>query len=124
MNGLSGNSVSRVLGLAIVLAAAAAVSCGGGGSDQLAPPEFTVTVVMAGSGSGQVVDDLGAIHCPTSCGPEAYSEDIHVLLTATPNEGSSFAGWSGDCTPVTDHPEWCELLVTGQMEITATFNSP
>jgi hypothetical protein len=119
-----GLSASRFVRLAVVFAAAALSSCGGGGSNDIAPPEHTVAVVMAGNGTGTVVDDLGGIQCPGNCGPNTYTPNEHVLLTATPDQGSSFGGWSGDCTPTVGHPLWCEMLVTGHMVVTATFNSP
>ena len=119
-----GVSVSWALGLVAVFAAAVAASCGGGGGNDVDPPEFTLVVVLEGNGSGEVVDNLGVIQCPGNCGPNTYIENEHVLLTATPAQGSSFTGWSGDCTPTVGHPTWCELLVTGQMTVTATFASP
>ena len=63
----------------------------------LDPVFFSLGVTLAGDGSGSVSSDPAGIDCPTDCA-EDYLEDSVVTLTATPASGSSFAGWSGDCS--------------------------
>ncbi len=60
---------------------------------------FTLTVTKNGTGSGTVISDLEGINCGTDC-EQGYDLDTIVNLTATPDPGSVFAGWSGDldCT--------------------------
>ena len=118
-----GIQASWPAGLVAVLAIAAMPSCGDG-SKGVAGPEYTILVVLEGNGSGKVEDNLNGVRCPGMCGPLDYSPNIQVTLIATPDQGSSFGGWSGDCTPQVGDPDRCDLVVTGHMEITATFNSP
>ncbi len=78
-----------------------------------------LTVVEAGTGTGVVTSDVGVISCPATC------SDIYpgttVTLSATPNGGSSFAGWSGGgCTGTGT----CVVTVNAAITVTATFNGP
>ena len=57
----------------------------------------TLTVGGSGSGSGTVTDNLGCINCGENCTHD-YAEDAKLTLTAVPDSGSLFAGWSGDCS--------------------------
>ncbi len=65
-----------------------------------------LSVVVEGEASGVVTPDSGGsvssvptgIACPGDCS-QGYSSGTQVTLTATPNSGYSFAGWSGaGCT--------------------------
>ena len=58
---------------------------------------FTLTVSRTGSGSGTVTSVPQGISCGTTC-IAAFLFDTSVRLVATPDAGSSFAGWSGDCS--------------------------
>jgi len=85
------------------------------------PPEITLSVELNGEGSGEVTSDMPGINCPENCEAN-YFEGNTVVLTASPNTGSIFTGWSGeapeDCG---DNPE-CSIIVTDTTnEITATF---
>ncbi len=55
----------------------------------------TLTVTSTGTGSGTVTSSHGGIDCGTDCSQD-YSYRTSVTLTAIPNTGSYFAGWSGD----------------------------
>jgi hypothetical protein len=67
-------------------------------------PQRTLTVAGAGTGSGTVA--ATGISCTITVGStsgdcaESYAHGTSVTLTATPNSGSTFTGWSGhaDCT--------------------------
>jgi hypothetical protein len=55
---------------------------------------YTLTVTKEGTGSGKVISFPG-INCGTDCS-EDYRSGTLVILIASPDEGSVFAGWSGD----------------------------
>ena len=79
-------------------------------------PTFLLTVTLAGDGSGSVSSDPVGIDCPTDC-TEAYDDGTLVTLTATPASGSSFAGWSGDCSGT----DSCQVSMDAARSVTATF---
>lgn len=58
---------------------------------------YNMDISKDGSGRGTVKSDDGGINCGTDCS-ETYTSDANVTLTAMPNAGSTFAGWSGDCS--------------------------
>ena len=55
-----------------------------------------LTVELIGEGSGSVTSDKFGINCGNNCNHN-YSSGINILLTAIPDSGSVFKGWSGDC---------------------------
>ena len=84
------------------------------------PPALVVTIAGV-TGSGTVAGSPGNI---TQCKPGgdgcfgsfAYGTD--VTLTATPNSGYTFTGWSGaDCSGTGT----CSITVTSNTSVTATF---
>ncbi len=58
-------------------------------------PQNALNVNLAGSGTGTVTSALVGVNCGTDC-TEVYDKDTVVTLTATPDVGSVFVGWSGD----------------------------
>ena len=65
---------------------------------------YTLSVSTSGDGSGAVTSSPAGIDCGVDCN-EDYAADTLVTLTAAPNAGSEFTGWSGSCSgtnPVTD----------------------
>ena len=46
---------------------------------------------------GVVTSDTGDLNCPGTC-YETFARNDQVTLTATPNLGSQFSAWSGDCS--------------------------
>ena len=82
-----------------------------------AGPRFGLTVVKAGTGSGTVSGS--GVNCGPSCQVEA---DMGRLLTlsATPDPGSVFTGWSGaGCSGI----EPCTLRLDRDETVTATFTA-
>lgn len=76
--------------------------------------QFTLTVARAGSGTGTVSG--GGIACGSTC---ATTQDIGtpVTLSATPDAGMVFSGWSGACTGTAA----CTVTLNANTSVTATF---
>jgi hypothetical protein len=81
--------------------------------------ENTLSITIDGTGSGQV-------KCELEVGPEPcksiYPEEneftlTEVTLVPVEDEGSEFAGFSGDCSGLV-----CELTMDEDHEVTVTFN--
>lgn len=82
-----------------------------------------LTVVITGTGSGTVVCATPVISCPGTCGP-VYIPTVgfgpfNVLITATPNFGSVFYGWSVNPTG----PGFMNPSTSGSPTETFTFNN-
>ena len=78
-------------------------------------PQHTLTVGLAGNGSGTVTGS--SISCPSACS-HSYVEGTTVQLTATAAPGSKFAGWSeGGCS--TSGP--CNVTISSDAQVQATF---
>jgi uncharacterized repeat protein (TIGR02543 family) len=75
-----------------------------------------LTVSRAGSGSGSVASSPAGISCGTGC-EAGLDAGTAVTLTATPDAGSLFAGWSGDCSGAGS----CQLTMSQARSVTATF---
>jgi glucose/arabinose dehydrogenase len=74
----------------------------------------TLSVGIAGDGSGRVTGH--GIDCPGDCSEVTY-DAARVTLSATPDAGSRFAGWSGACSRTYS----CLLAVTADTSATAAF---
>jgi hypothetical protein len=79
---------------------------------------YTLAVTKAGTGSGNVTSSPASIDCGSTCSSD-FDENISVTLTASPDAGSSFTGWSGDCTGTNTT---CTLTMDAAKNVTATFN--
>jgi Divergent InlB B-repeat domain/Right handed beta helix region len=78
-------------------------------------PRWTVSAQTAGAGIGIVTSS--GVACPGDCS-ETYDQGQRVTLTATPSNGSTFAGWSGACSGTGA----CELTMDSDKSVTASFN--
>ena len=79
--------------------------------------EHTVTVIIVNPG-GTVTSDVGGINCPGTCS-DNYDYGASVTLTAIPQAGYTFSGWSVGCSGTGQ----CNLTM-GSTDITvyATFS--
>ncbi|MGA7854287.1 MAG: choice-of-anchor D domain-containing protein [Candidatus Acidiferrales bacterium] len=82
---------------------------------------FTLTVTESGAGSGTVVstNPPDNIMCPTTCSA-SFNAGTVVTLSATPNSGSVFSGWSGACTNTSGT---CTVTMSQAQGVTATFGT-
>ena len=85
------------------------------GSNPLDPATtpFELTVALVGQGSGQVVSQPVGIDCLPECS-DLFGPSEFVVLAATEDPGSDFAGWGGDCDAsgqvVMDADKSCDAL--------------
>ncbi|HEY8489699.1 MAG TPA: choice-of-anchor Q domain-containing protein [Dehalococcoidia bacterium] len=78
---------------------------------------FTLDVTLAGSGSGTVTSNPAGITCGTTC-DAIFLDGTGVTLTAAPDAGSVFAGWSGDCSGTASATT---VIVLDDLTCTAAF---
>ena len=81
-------------------------------SSAQAPQAMAVSV----GGTGTVASNPAGISCPSDCG-ENFGYGTPVVLTATPDAGAAFTGWSGDCIGTST----CNLTMNVPHSVTATF---
>lgn len=79
---------------------------------------YALTVTKAGTGSGTVTSSPAGINCGSDCS-ESYTYNTSVTLTAAVSVGSTFAGWSGNCSGTATT---CSLTMSAAKSVTATFN--
>jgi hypothetical protein len=80
---------------------------------------YTLTAARAGDGAGTIESSPAGITCGADC-TEAYDYGTVVALTATPDAGATFTGWSGGgCTGTGA----CSVTVTAAATVTATFQN-
>ncbi len=82
------------------------------------PLQKTLTVQPVGSGTGIVTDSLGGINCGSDC-TELYNIGTEVVLSASPDSGSEFEGWSGGGCSGTGE---CILIMEEDITVNASFN--
>ncbi len=75
-----------------------------------------LTVTSTGTGGGTVTSSPAGINCPQICTAK-FSKGTAVVLTATPEDGTTFAGWSGSCTGTGK----CSLILGASAAVTSTF---
>ncbi|MBI5635246.1 MAG: SBBP repeat-containing protein, partial [Nitrospirae bacterium] len=81
---------------------------------------LTLTISKNGTGTGTVTSDIGGINCGATCSASYNPSDL-VTLTATSNSGSTFVGWSGDCS---GNSQTCQVTMDAVKNVTARFNLP
>jgi hypothetical protein len=84
---------------------------------QLTPHYYTLTVTK--EGAGKVTSSPAGINCGSDC-TERYAKGIPVTLTATPDPGSKFTGWSGGgCSGTVT----CVVVMNTDIALTAAFST-
>jgi Domain of unknown function DUF11/Divergent InlB B-repeat domain/NHL repeat len=80
---------------------------------------FTLTVTETGAGTGTVMSTSppNNILCPSTCSA-SFNAGTVVTLSATPNTGSLFAGWSGACTATSGT---CTVTMSQAQSVMAMF---
>lgn len=79
----------------------------------------TLSVAKAGTGAGSVASSPSGIDCGATCSA-SYTSGTSVQLTATPEAGSTFTGWSGDCSGTATT---CTVSMSAARSVTATFTT-
>ena len=79
---------------------------------------LTLTMIKAGTGAGTVTSNPAGINCGATCAAQFTSGTV-VTLTADPDNGSTFAGWSGGGCSGTGI---CVVTMNANTTVTATFN--
>lgn len=80
---------------------------------------YSLTVTPSGNGVGNVTSSVGGISCGSNCSA-GINENTQVVLTATPNGGSVFDGWSGACTGTAST---CTVTMTSDVAVGASFST-
>ena len=83
------------------------------------PFGIDLTVTKLGIGTGTVRSLPPGINCGSDC-TENYDAGTVVTLTAAPDTGSYFAGWSGDCV---SQALTCKVTMDAARTVTATFTA-
>ncbi len=78
--------------------------------------QHQLSVSKTGSGTGKVTSSPPGIDCGSEC-DELYEHGTVVTLSASPDAGSEFTGFSGACTGAT-----CEVTMTAAKSVTANFD--
>ena len=79
---------------------------------------FTLTVTKSGTGGGTVTSSVPGINCGSTC-VASYAGDTLVTLSASPISGSSFIGWTGNCTGT----GVCIVTMNTARTVNAQFNT-
>jgi uncharacterized repeat protein (TIGR02543 family) len=74
------------------------------------------TLTLTRTGGGTIVSDPSGIYCGATCSATLTKNTI-VTLTAIPDSGATFTGWSGACTGTGA----CQVTMDASKTVSATF---
>lgn len=94
------------------------VACDIGAVEVTPPTKESLNVSKTGAGTGQVTSSPAGIDCGTTCSASFVQNSV-VTLTATPDTGSTFGGWSGACTGT----GVCQVTLDAAKNVVATFST-
>ena len=80
------------------------------------PPSQVLSISKSGSGTGLVSSSPLGISCGSTCSANRTYGSTNIL-TAHPDSGSTFAGWSGACSGTGT----CTVVMSAAQSVTATF---
>jgi hypothetical protein len=80
-------------------------------------PQFSLTI--AKTGNGKVLSTPAGIDCGTTCSA-SFGEGTSVTLSANPDPGWTFGGWSGPCSGTGS----CTVLINAVKTVGADFLPP
>ncbi|MBF0555496.1 MAG: exo-alpha-sialidase [Nitrospirae bacterium] len=86
-----------------------------------ARPKYNVSVTKTGTGSGTVVSSSGPLTWSGNTGTALYLCPQFVTLTALPNPGNSFSGWTG-CD--SSSGAQCTVVMAATKNVTSVFGVP
>ncbi|MBK7660146.1 MAG: hypothetical protein IPJ28_13840 [Betaproteobacteria bacterium] len=82
------------------------------------PGNQTLTVAKAGAGAGTVTSSPVGVNCGATCSA-LFPFNTVVTLTATPNAGNSFTGWTGNAACAGTGT--CTVTMNAAQSVTANF---
>jgi uncharacterized repeat protein (TIGR03803 family) len=85
----------------------------------LSQPSQTLTVTLAGTGTGIVSSSPAGITCPGTCSA-LFPQGTVVTLAETPGTNSTFGDWSGACS---GSASACQVTLTQSASVTALFTA-
>lgn len=84
------------------------------------PISRTLQVTLAGNGSGSVSSQPAGIDCPADDCSSDFPDGSIIELTATPDPGATFTGWSGACNGT----DPCQVNMSSNQLVQASFTRP
>lgn len=106
--------MSKLAPLSLVLVSLLS-ACGKGGSGG-GGGNHTLTVTAVGAGT--ITSSPQGINCHASTCSATFAAGSSITLTALPDQGASFSGWSGGpCSGAAT----CPLTLSGDLQLTGTF---
>ncbi|WP_281184610.1 CARDB domain-containing protein [Trichlorobacter lovleyi] len=97
--------------------AGASNSNGGAGTVYLSMNTMPLILTKSGLGTGTITSLPAGIACGATCSSQ-FATNSTVTLTATPDTGSIFTGWSGACSGL----DTCSVTMDAAKTVTATFD--
>jgi hypothetical protein len=83
------------------------------------PENKTLTVALAGTGTGTIISSPSGINTESGVKSFDFTQNEVVTLTASPSNGSSFTGWTGDYTSSNSS---INVTLSDNKSVTANFD--